>query len=164
MSRRFELLLLAFVWVVFLAFINAPGRSEGKFFPIMTNFSYEVSETVDVEASNVFLSFDKIRSDCAFRGVEFYLNEMQDGEVAQTVKIHAKFFGKEQGRFAGSHTGSALGRYALHRNSYKTSLLCSIIAATQVSRRSQGTGFQTEKSRESENNGSGSKMVRSHCC
>lgn len=105
MSRRFELLLLAFVWVVFLAFINAPGRSEGKFFPIMTNFSYEVSETVDVDASNVFLSFDKIRSDCAFRGVGFYLNEMQDGEVAQTVKLHAKFLGKEQGRFAGSHAG-----------------------------------------------------------
>ena len=135
LSKRFEILMIAFTWIVFLSFVNVPGRVEGKYFPVITDLNYRIVSVED-SLTNIYLDFEKLRSECVFRSIEFYLYEMIDGEMKPTIKLDAEFIGKEQGRLSGFHKGA--GPWAVRATVNQMQNVSVIIR-----HRCHGLGFQT---------------------
>ena len=135
LSKRFEILMIAFIWIVFLSFIDVPGRVEGKYFPVITDLDYRIASVEDSQ-TNIYLDFEKLRNECVFRSVEFYLYEMIDGEMEPTIKLDAEFMGREQGRLSGFHKG--VGPWAV-RATVNQMLNVSVI----IRHRCHGLGWQT---------------------
>ena len=97
MSTYFKMLFAA--WMILLITSNTPGRLEAYVFPVIENVHVTKSYSAIAGKSYVYLSFDKIRGECSFRDIDFYLT---DAAGAQTLLT--KFIDSEaEIRGAGSH-------------------------------------------------------------
>lgn len=101
---KYERVLIVWVAILGIILANGMGRFEGKFIPIFDNFNYTVAQ-IDEDSSNLYLNFQKLRSECAFRSIEFFIVENRGTELEQTLQVTGLFKGREQARFAGQHDG-----------------------------------------------------------
>lgn len=103
-SRSTELKFLLAAWILFLAYAEVPGRMEAKYFPVMDSFSTSIVEHADGKSSDIYLNFDKLRGECAFRSVQFFMrDESADSPEVQYILLRTAFAGQEQGRWEGRH-------------------------------------------------------------
>ena len=92
--------ILICVAVIGIVMINGLGRFEGKINPVFDGFSHSVSQ-IDDSSSKLYFDFNKLRSECAFRSVEFFIVENRDTDHEQVLQVSGQFMGKEMARYAG---------------------------------------------------------------
>lgn len=103
-SRSTELKFLMAAWIIVLAYAEVPGLMEAKYIPVIDNFTTQIIEHEDGKTSDIFLGFDKLRPDCEFRSIQFYMrDEHEDSPEVQYIRLRTVFGGQEQGRWEGRH-------------------------------------------------------------
>lgn len=97
---------IAVLWILLLSFANVPGKMEANFMPVIEDLSYSVSEsTYEPNASDMYFNFEKLRPECAFKRIDFFLyGEDSEGNY-QNVTMRSIYKGSEAVRFKGRHDG-----------------------------------------------------------
>ena len=97
--------LVLLVWLFIIIKGNVPGKIEGKYFPAIEDFVVSVQESkYEKNASDVFIEINKIRKECAFDDINFYIYD-RNGGGEQLVTLQSVYKGEEKARYAGLHKG-----------------------------------------------------------
>lgn len=96
---------LAILWaVLFIFFSTLPGRIEGIYFPVVVDFGLKIEPSqFEKNASDIYISFTKIRPSCEFRNISFFLHEKDKTGHELDILMGSSFKGEEIVRFVGSH-------------------------------------------------------------
>lgn len=99
MSYTLKILLI--LWCLILTTSEVPGKIESNLFPVVENFDYiyEDDETGKYQ-SNIYLAFMKLRDECSFNKIEFFLYENVNG-TGQMPRIESTYLGEEKARYVG---------------------------------------------------------------
>lgn len=101
MSYTFKILLI--LWCLIFTTSELPGKIESRLLPVVENFEYVYEDDATGEfESNIYLAFMKLRDDCSFNKIEFFLYENVDGNV-QMPRIKSTYLGEEKARYSGRH-------------------------------------------------------------
>ena len=97
---------VAILWVLLLSFANVPGKMEASLMPTIDDFSYSISKSkYEPHASDMYINFDKLRSECDFKRIDFFLYGEDDEGNRQNVSMRSIYKGSEKVRFEGRYDG-----------------------------------------------------------
>ena len=71
---------IAILWIIILFFFSTlPGRIEGMYVPVIKDFSFTILPSqFEKNASDIYISFNKIRPSCDFTSLSFFLHGIDE--------------------------------------------------------------------------------------
>ena len=110
---------IAILWIIILFFFSTlPGRIEGIYVPVIKDFSFTILPSqFEKNASDIYISFYKIRPSCDFTSLSFFLHGKDENGNEQRVLMGSSFKGEETVRYSGIHNG--VGPWVIMKNPSK---------------------------------------------